>query len=79
VAQASKVAGDRTVGVAGPNVIQQVLNAWLLDELTIELVPVLLGEGIPFFDRLTDPPMMFENPTIIEGDRVTFLIYRRSP
>jgi hypothetical protein len=29
------------MGVAGPNVIQQCLNAGLLDELTIELVPGL--------------------------------------
>ncbi len=41
-------------------------------------MPILLGEGIRFFDNLTDPPVMFENPTIIEGDRVTHLIYRRS-
>jgi hypothetical protein len=39
-------------------------------------VPVLLGEGIRFFGNLTDPPVMFENPTVIEGDRVTHLIYR---
>lgn len=76
VAQAKEVAGDKTVGVAGPNVIQQCLNAGLLDELTIELVPVLLGEGIRFFDKLTDPPVMFENPTVIEGDRVTHLTYQ---
>jgi dihydrofolate reductase len=78
VARASAVAGDRNVGVAGPNVIQQVLDARLLDELTIELVPVVLGEGIRFFDHLTDPPMLFDNPTIIAGDRVTHLTYRRS-
>jgi dihydrofolate reductase len=77
VAQAKQVAGDKAVGVAGPNVIQQCLNAKLLDELTIELVPVLLGEGIRFFDNLTNCPVMFENPTVIEGDRVTHLSSRR--
>ncbi len=76
VAQAKGAAGDKTVGVAGPNVIQQCLNAGLLDELTIELVPVLLGEGIPFFGELAEPPVFFENPRIVEGDRVTHLIYR---
>ncbi len=76
VAQAREVAGDRTVGVAGPSIAQQCLNAGLLDELRIELAPVLLGEGIRFFDNLTDPPVMLENPTVIEGDRVTHLIYR---
>jgi dihydrofolate reductase len=76
VAQASELAGDKTVGVAGPNVIQQCLHAGLIDELRVELVPVLLGEGIRFFDNLTDAPVMLENPTIIQGDRVTHLIYR---
>jgi dihydrofolate reductase len=78
VAQAKHVAGDTTVGVAGPDVIQQCLNAGLLDEVTIELVPLLMGDGIRFFDKLTTSPVMFENPTIIEGDRVTHLTYRRS-
>ena len=76
VAQAREVAGDKTVDVAGPSIIQQCLNAGLLDELRVELVPVLLGEGIRFFDNLTDPPVMLENPTVIEGDRVTHLVYR---
>jgi dihydrofolate reductase len=76
VAQARAVAGDKTVGVAGPNLIQQCLNAGLLDELSIELVPVLLGEGIRFFDNLSSPPVMLENPTVIEGDRVTHLTYK---
>jgi riboflavin biosynthesis pyrimidine reductase len=64
------------VAVHGADSIQQCLNAGLLDEVTIELVPVLLGEGIRFFDNLTDPPVIFDNPTIIGGDRVTHLIYR---
>jgi dihydrofolate reductase len=76
VRQAQAVAGDKTVGVAGPNIVQQCLNAGLMDELIIELVPVLLGEGIPFFANLTKTPVMFENPTVIEGDRVTHLSYK---
>jgi dihydrofolate reductase len=76
VAQAKEVAGDKTVGLAGPNIIQQCLNAGLVDELNIELVPVLLGQGIRFFGELTNPPVMLENPTVIEGDRVTHLTYR---
>ena len=78
IALASEVAGaDKAVGVAGPNVIQQVIAADLLDELTIELVPVLIGEGIRFFDHITNAPVLFENPTVREGDRVTHLTYVR--
>ena len=76
VAQAKAVAGDKAVGIAGPNVAQQALEAGLLDEVHIELVPVLLGQGIRFFDNVQGTPVMLENPTVIAGDRVTHLMYR---
>lgn len=77
VEEAKELAGDKMVGVAGPNVIQQVLNAGLMDEFVINLVPVLLGEGIPFFANLKEAPVMLEGPTkVIEGDRVTHLYYK---
>jgi dihydrofolate reductase len=48
VGQARAAAGDGWVGVAGPNIAQQCLNAGLLDEVRVNLVPVLLGEGIRY-------------------------------
>ncbi|MFZ0769741.1 MAG: dihydrofolate reductase family protein, partial [Acidimicrobiales bacterium] len=63
------------VGLAGPNIIQQCLNAGLVDELRIELVPVLLGEGVRLFDHLDSSPMFFSNPTVLQGDRALHLIY----
>ena len=62
-------------GVAGPNIAQQCLDLGLLDEIRIELAPVILGAGVPFFANLARTPVLFENPTVIEGDRVTHLIY----
>jgi dihydrofolate reductase len=38
VAQAKAVAGEKLVGVAGPNVVQQCLNLGLLDEIVVNLV-----------------------------------------
>jgi dihydrofolate reductase len=69
------VAGDKWVGVAGPNIAQQSLNLGLLDEIRIELAPVLLGEGIPFFANLTSAPILLDDPIVIEDNRVTHLIY----
>lgn len=60
LAQAKAVAGEKVVGVAGPNIAQQCLNAGLLDEILVNLVPVLLGEGIPFFGNLTSAPVKLE-------------------
>jgi dihydrofolate reductase len=41
----AKAAGDGTVGVSGPSIAQQCLNLGQLDEVRIDLVPALLGEG----------------------------------
>ena len=63
------------IGVAGPNIAQQCLDLGLLDEIRVELAPVILGAGIPFFANLAHTPVVLENPTVIEGDRVTHLVY----
>lgn len=75
IAQASKAAGDKVVGVAGPNLVQQCLNLGLLDEVRIDLVPVILGGGIPFFANLEDVPVILDGPTLTEGTGVTHLRY----
>ena len=75
VAQAKTVAGDKTVTVASPNIAQQCLNAGLLEEVVVSLVPVLLGEGIRFFDHLKDTPVQLEGPRVVEGTGVAHLSY----
>jgi dihydrofolate reductase len=76
VSKAKEIAGEKNVSVAGPNVIQQVINLGLMDEITVSLVPVLIGEGIPFFGKLVNPPVKLEGPEIVEGDGVTHLAYK---
>lgn len=75
VEQAQAAADEKMVAVAGPNIAQQCLNLGLLDQIRVELAPVLLGDGIPFFANLRTAPVLLANPTVIEGDRVTHLIY----
>lgn len=76
VAQAKAIAGDKIVSVATPSITQQCLNLGLLDAIRVNLVPVLLGEGIRFLDHLRDTPMMLDDPEVTEGLRVTHLQYR---
>src|SRR6266498_888120 len=76
VAQAKATAGEGWVGVARPNIAQQCLDAGLLDEVRINLVPVLLGKGIRYFDKLSNAPFALEDPRVIQGTGVTHLIYR---
>jgi dihydrofolate reductase len=43
VRQASEHAGDGVVGVAGASVVQQCLNAGVLDAVRVSVVPYLIG------------------------------------
>ncbi|QSB12780.1 dihydrofolate reductase family protein [Natronosporangium hydrolyticum] len=77
LAQAKALAGRRAVGVSAGSVARQVLNARLLDEVWIELVPVLLGGGTPYLSELSRPPVLLEGPiAIAAGHGVTHLRYR---
>jgi dihydrofolate reductase len=73
--QARAAAGTKDVLVAGgASVVQQYLEAGLLDELQLHLAPVLLGEGIRLFDRLA--PAELEATRVIASPAVTHLTFR---
>ncbi|WP_129668047.1 dihydrofolate reductase family protein [Phytoactinopolyspora endophytica] len=76
IAQAKAVAGDKDVVIASPNIAQQALDAGLLDVITVDLVPYLLGSGTPYFANLASKPVRLDNPTIRRGNRATHLSYR---
>lgn len=75
VAQAAAAAGERAVGVHGGDTIRQCLDAGLLDEIHIDLVPLLLGSGIPLFGDVRDAPVVLGSPTVVAGVGVTHLRY----
>ena len=45
--------GMRHLYIDGGKTIQGFLNAGLIDEMTITSIPVLIGEGLPLFGKLT--------------------------
>ncbi len=49
VAQALETAAGKDVYVDGGEIIRQALDAGLIDELIVTLVPVVLGRGVPLF------------------------------
>ncbi|MCC7178461.1 MAG: dihydrofolate reductase family protein [Acidobacteria bacterium] len=75
VKQARAAAAGKSVGVHGANTIQQLLNAGLLDELSLDVAAVLLGSGVRLFDHLAGMPAALGNPTVIAGVGVTHLRY----
>jgi dihydrofolate reductase len=77
VATAKKIAGDKNVGVNGGQMASQCLDAGLLDEVSVDLVPVILGAGTPFFGSLGVKPVQLEGPiSVVEGIGVTHISYR---
>lgn len=76
IEQAKKVAGEKRVVVAGANVAQQALKAGLVDEIELDLVPVLLGRGIRFFEYLGVEPIKLERTIAVLAPDVTHLRFR---
>jgi dihydrofolate reductase len=76
VAQAKAYARDKDVSVNPGNVGGQAVAAGLVDEVRIDLVPVVLGAGVPYFGDYDGSPLLLENPQVVQGDRVTHLHYR---
>ena len=66
---------DVVIG-GGANVIQQYLKAGLVDELTLHVVPLLLGGGVRLFDDSGGGPVELECTRVLESPAVTHLTYR---
>jgi len=75
VRQAKAAAGGKNVAVHGADVIQQLLNAGLLDEIHVDVAALLLGAGIPLFANLAQAPVKLGNPEVHQGVGVTHLRY----
>ncbi len=76
VAKAQELAGDRVVEVAAGDVGGQALAAGLVDEVRMDVVPVVFGSGKRYFGTV-DAQQLLEDPdTVIQGNRVLHLRYR---
>jgi dihydrofolate reductase len=75
MAQAKAAAGDRDVQVRGGAVAQTALEAGVLDEVQVHLIPVLLGQGHRLFDVL--PSLIeLEIARVIDTPEATHIRYR---
>src|SRR6476660_2499357 len=71
VTQAKAAAAGKNVGVHGADTIQQLLNAGLLDEISVDVAAIFLGSGVRLFDHLAGTPCALGSPTVIQGVGVT--------
>jgi dihydrofolate reductase len=76
IEQAKAAAGDKYVSLMGASIPQQCLQAGLLDEVQIHLVPVLLGGGVRLFDHLGAASTELETVRVVDSPGVTHLRYR---
>lgn len=74
VSRAREIAGDQDVTIASADVSQQALRLGLVDEVCVSLVPVLFGEGIPYFANLGGHHLL-EDPVVVQGRRALHLRY----
>jgi len=67
------------VAVAAGTVAGQCLELGLLDEVAVDLVPVVMGTGRPFFGQVSLQDVPLGDPTVcVQGDRVTHLVFPAS-
>ncbi|HEX9498752.1 dihydrofolate reductase family protein [Actinoplanes sp. NPDC051470] len=76
VAKARELAGDRTVEFAAGDVGGQALAAGWVDEVRMDVAPVVLGSGKRYFGSV-DAQHLLEGPdVVVQGNRVLHLRYR---
>jgi dihydrofolate reductase len=78
LAAATKAAGDQPIDVAGgASTVQQALRAGCLNELVLDIIPVLLGRGERLLDHVTD--LAAEPVEVINSPLATHVVYRIEP
>jgi riboflavin biosynthesis pyrimidine reductase len=70
-----RVAGTAT-GILGANVAQQCLEAGLLDEIVVQVAPVLLGDGVRLFHASGSQQIKLAKTDLAESGQLTDLSFR---
>lgn len=74
--QAQAVAGDKDVRLMGADIAQQFLSAGLVDEIQINHVPILLGDGVRLFEHLGVKNSQLEKDRVLDSPHATHIRYR---
>lgn len=76
IRDARGAAGDRDVVIMGADIAQQALRYGHIDELHLQIAPVLLGSGRRLFEGTGPTPIEFERLSTQDSPYVTHLKYR---
>lgn len=77
--KAQELAGERTVAVNAGEVGGQILAAGLVDEVAIDVVPVVFGSGKRYFGSIDGQHLLEDPHVVIQGGRVLHLRFRVRP
>ena len=75
IALAKDLAGDGLVCVTAGDLGGQAFSAGLVDEVAMDVVPVVLGEGVRFFGSHAGTVLLDDPDRVVQGDRVLHLHY----
>ena len=73
IAKAKQLAGSRVVAVAAGDVGGQALALGLVDEVAMDVVPVVFGTGKRYFGPVDRQHLLEAPDVVIRGDRVLHL------
>jgi dihydrofolate reductase len=76
IRQAKKAAGEKDVVICTASVLQQALKAGLVDEIYVDVAPLLLGNGVRLFEHFGETPIELEKLRAIDAPGVTHLGFR---
>jgi dihydrofolate reductase len=76
VTKARDLAGDRTVAVNAGEVGSQILAAGLVDEVAMDVVPVVFGSGKRYFGSIKGQHLLEDPHVVIPSDRVLHLLFK---
>ncbi len=76
IATARELAGERVVSLAAGDVGGQALARGLVDEVAMDVAPVVLGSGKRYFGSIETQHLLEDPHVVVQGDRVLHLRFR---
>ncbi|MBK3640894.1 dihydrofolate reductase family protein [Streptomyces sp. MBT33] len=76
IARAQELAEDRTVALNAGDAGAQILAAGLVDEVAMDVVPVVFGSGRRYFGGIDGQHLLEDPHVVIQGERVLHLKFK---
>ncbi|WP_422773240.1 dihydrofolate reductase family protein [Plantactinospora sp. WMMC1484] len=76
IERARELAGERDVAVNAGNVGSQIFGAGLVDEVAMDVVPVVFGSGKSYFGSIDGQHLLEDPHVVVQGDRVLHLRFK---